>query len=248
MKLRGWFVIVFFFLAAGQLFAVSEEFHKTYAVGDHVRIRLKNVNGDVEIVAGQSKEVKLDAVKSAEDDERLREARIDVDADSGSISIETHYDRTEWHNENPASVDYRLTVPRDANLEDIDLVNGQLTISAVQGKVSASCVNGALEASGLTDEAKLSTVNGKLEVAFNDMVNVHSIDLSSVNGSILLRIPDPANVRFHASSLSGGIHNDFGFSEDGHGWIGHTLSGTLGNGKTDISVSNVNGSINLRRL
>ena len=48
-----------------------------------------------------------------------------------------------------------------------------------------------------------------------------------------------------ASTVSGGIHNDFGLHVNNHKFVGHDLRGELGNGGTDIRVSNVNGRIDI---
>ena len=59
----------------------------------------------------------------------LQEAKINVDAGPAYVRVETEYPQYNWRDdgerhENPASVEYTLSVPRGARLEDIDLVNG----------------------------------------------------------------------------------------------------------------------------
>ena len=91
------------------------------------------------------------------------------------------------HN-NPAGVEYTLTVPRGARLDEIKLINGSLDLDGTRGEVQASCVNGRLEAHNLSGRAELSTVNGHLEARFDDLHN-SSVELESVNGSVELTIP-----------------------------------------------------------
>ena len=110
----------------------------------------------------------MDAVKSAWNKDRLDEARIEIDSSPDRISIRTQYPNHDHnfnfggdgeHN-NPASVEYTITVPRQANLDKINLVNGRLDIQDVSGKVHASCVNGRMEARNLQGRTELNTVNG----------------------------------------------------------------------------------------
>ena len=249
-RILGFFLIIAALVAlpAFSRGSLTEEFHQTYTVSPHARISLNNINGDVEIVATDGNQVKVDAIKSADSQQKLDEARINVDATSDSITIETKYVPHRFNNNDPASIDYKISVPRDAELDGIDLVNGKLNVNGVRGDVSASCVNGTLTASGLAGEAKLSTVNGKLEATFDQVDNTNKISLNSVNGSIVLSAPNNLNASIDANTISGHISNDFGFEETGKHFVGHHLSGTLGSGTTRIELSNVNGSISIRRL
>ena len=69
------------------------------------------------------------------------------------------------HNDS-ASVEYTLTVPRNARLDEIKLINGGLDVTGVSGEVHASCINGKLTAHGLSGRAKLATINGPLDADF----------------------------------------------------------------------------------
>jgi DUF4097 and DUF4098 domain-containing protein YvlB len=228
--------------------SLTEEFHQTYPISADGRVELRNINGDVHISSWDRNEVKVDAVKYADTREQLDAAKIEVDAGQDYVSIRTKYPDHDhnfnWggHN-NPASVEYTLTVPRKANLDEINLVNGALDVSGVSGEVRASCVNGRLEAKNLAGEAKLSTVNGRLEGAFDQLAS-NSVELNSVNGGIELTIPSDSNARIEASTVSGGIDNDFGLHVSHH-FVGHNLDGELGSGGAHIHLSDVNGRISI---
>ena len=230
--------------------ALTEEFHQTYALTADGRVELDNINGDVRISSWDRNEVKVDAVKYADTKERLEEAKIEVDARNDSISIRTKYPNHDhnwtWgsHN-NPASVEYTLTVPRTARLDEIKLINGSLNVSGVSGEVNASCINGRLEAHNLAGRARLSTINGRLEARF-DQLTGNSVELNSVNGSVELTIPSDSKAELEASTVSGGINNDFGLHVNHHQFVGHDLRGELGTGGTRIKLENVNGRIEIR--
>ncbi|MEM7355426.1 MAG: DUF4097 family beta strand repeat-containing protein, partial [Acidobacteriota bacterium] len=130
-------------------------------------------------------------------------------------------------------------------LDEIELVNGSLTVAGVAGDVAASLVNGEVRASGLTGNAEISTVNGRLEVALAELTSDRSIELSSVNGSLELKVPDYAGADVRASTVHGGIDNDFGLAVDRGDHVGQKLRGALGGGGARVDLSNVNGSIRL---
>lgn len=230
--------------------SVTEEFHQTYALSAEGRIELDNINGDVHISSWDRNEVKVDAVKYAGTKERLDEAKIEIDSGKDYLSIRTKYpDRDQswnWgsHN-NPAGVEYTLTVPRNARLDEINLINGKLDIKGVNGEVRASCINGKLEARDLAGRAHLSTVNGRLEAQFDQLAGNY-VELNSVNGSVELTIPSDSKAELEASTVSGGIDNDFGLHVNHHRFVGHDLRGELGDGGAHIKLENVNGHIEIR--
>jgi DUF4097 and DUF4098 domain-containing protein YvlB len=227
--------------------ALTEEFHHTYALTAEGRIELDNINGSVHISSWDRNEVKVDAVKYADTKERLDEAKIEIDSGKDHLSIQTKYpehDQTwNWgsHN-NPAGVEYTLTVPRTARLDEIKLINGSLDITGVSGEVNASCINGRLEAHNLAGRARLSTINGRLNAQFDQLAR-HNMELNSVNGSVDLTIPSDSNAEVEATTVSGGINNDFGLHVNHHRFVGHDLRGELGSGGTHIRISNVNGRV-----
>ena len=67
-------------------------------------------------------------------------------------------------------------VPRNANLENVKLINGGLSIGGAGRPIKASAVNGSIHAEGWRAEAELSTVNGQLEADF-DRIERRSDDL-----------------------------------------------------------------------
>jgi DUF4097 and DUF4098 domain-containing protein YvlB len=229
--------------------AFTEEFHQTYALASNGSVELDNINGDVHIATWDQNQVKVDAVKYANSKDRLDEARIEVDASAELVSIRTKYpdhDLTfNWgsHN-NPASVEYTLTVPRTARLDEVKLINGALDIAGPVGEVRASCINGRLQAHNLSGRAELSTINGHLEANF-DQLPGSSVELKSVNGSVGLTIPSDSKAEIEASTVSGGIDNDFGLHVNNHRFVGHDLRGELGSGGPRIKMENVNGRISI---
>src|SRR5271165_1509629 len=229
--------------------SLTEEFHQTYALTAGGRIELDNINGDVHISSWDRNEVKVDAVKYAGVKDRLDEAKIEVDSGKDYVSIRTKYRDHDLnfnygsHN-NPAGVEYTLTVPRTARLDEIKLINGALDITGVGGEVRASCINGRLTAHDLAGRARLETVNGHLDARFEQLAG-KPVELNSINGSVELTIPSDSQAEITANTVSGGIENDFGLHVNRHQFVGHSLRGELGNGGAHIKLENVNGRIEI---
>lgn len=232
---------------------LTEQFNQTYPLGPTGRVSIANINGDVRIIGWDRNEVKVEAVKRAYRAERLSEVTIDVTSTSDSISIKTKYpERNQTWGErnrenNPANVEYTLTIPRGARLDSAELVNGSLEIDGVEGDVEAALVNGSVKAGGLGGEVKLATVNGPLEANLARLNPTKTVNLSSVNGPLVLIVPAGANAQVRASTVHGGITNDFGIPVEDGPYVGHNLSGQIGSGGPRVKLNNVNGSISIKR-
>jgi len=217
-----------------------DEFCETYALSPGGRIALENRNGDVRITTWDRDEVRVEAHKRGV---RPAGAQIVVDSNGSALSIRTRYAAADT--DEPTTVEYRITVPRNANLEDIRLVNGGLSIVGVAGDVKASAVNGDILAEGLGGQADLSTVNGKLDAAFFRICDARAISLKSVNGPITLSIPRDAKASVSARNFSGGIRSMFGRPLRTEGTGGHSLRTNIKGGGTRVRVFNINGGISI---
>ncbi|MDQ3908602.1 MAG: hypothetical protein M3268_09710 [Acidobacteriota bacterium] len=232
---------------------LREEFHQTFPLSSGGRVSLKNINGAARITAWDRDEVKIDAVKHAYSRERLDEATIDVQTTGDSVNVKTRYPDhdltwTRDSRDNPASVEYTLTVPRTARVDSVELINGGLEIEGLAGTVKAACINGRLRARNLAGEARLSTINGTLEATFDRFEEGKTVTLDSVNGTVDLSVPDGASASVKADTVHGSISNDFNIAVKRGEWVGASLEGQLGAGGTArVKLSNVNGSIRIRR-
>jgi DUF4097 and DUF4098 domain-containing protein YvlB len=221
---------------------VEEQFHQSYPLATGGRVSVDNINGNVKVTAWDRDEVRVDAVKRASSRDRLDETRIVVDSSPDAIHIETRYADSNLEND-AANVEYTLNIPRQARVDEIKLVNGNLGVDGLSGDVRASTVNGSIKARNLAGDAKISTVNGRVEANFDRLEEARSIHLNSVNGNIELSLPPDAHADFTANNVTGSIHNDFGLPVERGPFIGSKLRATWKGGGTRIKVRNVNGNI-----
>ena len=230
---------------------VKEEFHQTYPLADKGRIRLSNVNGSIHITAWDRAEVQVDAIKRAKS--RTCAVKIEVTSEKDLLRIETKHPSSRsggWSffgRSNSASVEYRLQVPRQAELAKISSVNGSLQIEGVTGPVKASTVNGSVTARDLASPAELNSVNGALTAAFRKMDGEKSSSFKTVNGSITVSLPGEAAAKLEVHTLNGGIHNDFNLPVKSPFPIGHNLEAQIGTGGPLIKMDTVNGRVQIKR-
>jgi DUF4097 and DUF4098 domain-containing protein YvlB len=210
-------------------------------------LSLENINGDVTIEGWKKNEVSIVAVKSGKtkDIDRIK-VSVEVDKYEGKdwIHVSTHYDIFSL---NSGRVDYTIKVPSGAILEDIELVNGNVKVTGVTGYLSLGTVNGSITASGMTGNAWVETVNGNLDLSFDKMSSGQSVDLESVNGVVILRIPADSNAQVDAETLNGNVSSDFGLTVEKGEWVGRSMEGLVGSGGARISIETVNGNIEIKK-
>ncbi len=238
--LSALFVIVF-----GAALAVADQpyeelFDQTYAVSSSAAVSLENVNGDVSIEAWDRDEVWVRAVKRASSPELLAKLEIEVTAGTDSVQIDTDYQHTNDHGHR--SVEYTLMVPRQARIKDVELVNGDLTISGVQGGVEADCVNGEMVVRDVAGAIHLESVNGSIECATGSHLG-ESVSLSAVNGTIDLHLAPGTSAHVTAETVNGRLSNDLGFEVRKGKYVGASMSGTIGGGGPTVELETVNGAI-----
>ena len=232
---------------------LTETFSQVYPLTATGRVNIVNINGDVHVNVWDQNSVKVDAIKRAYSRERLSEVTVDVQSAADILTIKTRYPEDRNYSgrnreDSWASVEYTVTLPRRAQLDGAELVNGSLDVEGVQGSVRASLVNGNVKASDLGGEVKLSTVNGGIEANVAALTTAKGVQMSSVNGSIVLIVPPGINADVKASTLHGAITNDLGLQVDDGQFVGHSLSGQIGTGGARIRLNNVNGSISIKRI
>lgn len=235
-------------LAAGAAYAgdYTEIFDQTYAADHGVSVGLENINGDLTIEVWDQPEVRVYAVKKASSPERLEALRIDVNASSRGIFVDTHYpnsrDLSYEDRNGHTEVEYTLSVPRFAVIEDVDLVNGDLLIDGIEGGIDADTVNGTIVVRRAAGEIELETVNGRIELELGSLVK-DDISVSSVNGTIEVFTTGSAEIR--AETVNGRIQNDFGIEVKKGKYVGSSMNGTIGGGGPVIDMETVNGAIRL---
>lgn len=231
----------------------TEKFEQSYPINANGRVSVSNVNGSVIVEAWDKNEVRLEATKIADSRESLSDVEIKVDSRLDSFSVETDYkswkssDRRNENRYRKLEVEFRLWVPRTAVLNEIETVNGSVTVSNFVNVTKISAVNGNVQAVNLRGAANLSTVNGEVTADFDRLETGSKINLSTVNGRVNLTIPSDANATIKADSLNGSITNDFGLPVRKGEYVGRDLYGKIGSGEVQIRLNSVNGKLAIGR-
>ena len=229
-----------------------EKFEQSYPLSANGRVSVSNVNGSIEVIAWDRNEVRLEATKIASSRDLLDDVEIKVNARPDHVSVDTEYksknwDQERWGKDRRIEVQYKLSVPRTAVLNEIETVNGSVMAANFTNVTKISTVNGNVNAGNLRGQADLSTVNGTVNCDFDRLEAGSKVDLSTVNGQVNLTIPSDANATIKADSLNGGITNDFGLPVRKGEYVGRDLHGRLGTGEVQIKLDSVNGRLAINK-
>lgn len=243
------FVFAVSLLASGSLYAsVTEEESFSFPLDEGGRFSISNVNGSITI-SGGGDSVEIVATKKADNQKELDEIEIDISHSADEIVVETELgDSGSWYSrhDNSGQVTYEVVVPVGTMLNSVETVNGDVNIGGVFGKVVAESVNGSLDLSDLAGDANLSTVNGSIEASFARLEGDQSVKAETVNGRVMIVLPENADVEVSADTLNGGINGrDFELETD-KGYVGSDLNGKIGSGSARLNIDTVNGSIKIR--
>jgi Putative adhesin len=230
----------------------SEHFEQTYPLNADGRFCLSNVNGSIIVDSWDRNEVKVEYTKVADSKEHLADVEVRIDPRPDYVKVETDYgdwkkDRGGWRTNNKLVVDFHITAPRGAVLNEIETVNGSVSVSKFTNYIKVSAVNGAVSAANLRGTAVLSTVNGDVSADYDKLESGNKINLNTVNGSARIVIPSDSNATFKVDSLNGNISNDFGLPVRKGKYVGRDLYGKVGTGDVSIKLSSVNGPLTISR-
>jgi len=221
---------------------------QSYPLAAGGSVALENVNGDVSIEVWERDEVRVYAVKSASSPELLDELQVKVDAGRDRVFIDTRYPSMRGSDDGQrrfTRVEYTVTVPRTATLDEIELVNGNLTVVGVEGGIDAATVNGNIMVRDCAGSASLGTVNGGIEAHIDRLSFDNRLDLEAVNGRLDLYLASSLGADLMADTVNGSLKNDFGIEVRKGKYVGSDFRGSVGGGGAKVSLETVNGPINV---
>ncbi|NNE68450.1 MAG: DUF4097 family beta strand repeat protein [Pyrinomonadaceae bacterium] len=231
----------------------TERFEQVYNLNPDGSVKAANISGNIRVSTWESPQVRLVAVKTAENAEILKDMELKIESTQESFYVKVKYrdrdrDNDEYRNyKNYGSVEFELTVPRTAKLTGISSVSGDITIDGTDNYTKASSVSGDVKGMNLGGTAKLSSVSGIVEADFSNVAAGSDIKLSSVSGGVILKLPSYAGASVKASTVSGKITNDFGLKVDEGKYVGASMKGSFGDGSVAVRMSTVSGRINVAK-
>jgi hypothetical protein len=144
-------------------------------------------------------------------------------------------------------------------------VSGGITLDGVTGDVDANTVSGAVEAQSINGKLNFNTVSGDLTLADGwlerldvngvsgdvtadlDLDPLGGMQVTTVSGEVMLRLPAEADARVNLHSVSGDVRSEFAELRRSSAPASRSVSGSLGAGSGQVSVTTMSGRVMLLR-
>lgn len=144
-------------------------------------------------------------------------------------------------------------------------VSGDVTLDGVRSDITAQTVSGDLETRQLSGTLTFKTVSGDLTVVAGssdrvkadtvsgdvtldlDLLDAGRIDLASVSGDLVLRMPEDLGLTVDVKTMSGALDSAFDGVRSEHKPGKKTMHGEVGGGGGRLSAKTVSGDVTLLR-
>ncbi len=235
----------------------AENFFWQGKVAAGAAVEIKGVNGGIEASAAPGGEVEVTAVKHARHRDPA-EVEIKVVEHPGGVTICAVYPspgstpnecrpgaggRMNTQN-NDTNVDFTVRVP--AGVRFIGrTVNGGIEAASLAGDAEAYTVNGGIKMQA-AGHVHGETVNGGIRASLGRTDWTGALAFKTINGGITLDLPPDAGVELQAQTVNGDITSDFPLTAQGR-LSKRRISATIGSGGRQLSLSTVNGGIQIRK-
>lgn len=246
----------------------TEDLSAPITAGDLVRIN--NVSGRTVVQTGATDVVQVRATKHLWSDNQVLDIQLTPVDGVVALAATTGVDRFSPYADFVVTVPTNVRVEATSSSGVIEIrgiagavtattSSGSLTISAIDGPVTARSSSGALRLSDITGELRASTSSGSIRATGIAQpreattssgsialagVFADSATIRSSSGSVTLGFAAGSAVRIEVTTVSATIRdNDITLTNRSAGT--HSLTGTLGAGSGQLTVSTSSGSITL---
>ena len=227
----------------------SDEWTRSYPLSAGGEVRIVNTNGRIEVegVDGSTVEVRAERIARGATDAAARELlpRIVIKEEKKPDLVSLETERMSGIMFGAAfEVRYHVRAPKNAVI-NVTNTNGQVALTALDGKVRAHTTNGGVNGKSLGGGVDARSTNGGVTI---DMASVgaDNISLRTTNGGVTLTLPDGAKATLSASCTNGGINVSSLENLDVSDQSRRRLEARLNGGGTAIELRTTNGGIRVR--
>lgn len=211
------------------------------------RLHIREVDGSVDVVAADVKEIALTAKIHARgtppNNRAENQGYFSTSVDGSTLEIgrkSTVRVGLPFFHTNDVNINYTLTVPRTVAL-DVKTVNGRIVSRGIDGESAFTSVNGRIEieTSG-ENELSATAVNGGVLAKFDK--TFQGAMLKTVNGRVEAILPQSASFACDLSQVNGDFEASFPLSIRSNPGS-RRVSGEVNGGKYELKITTVNGDI-----
>ena len=206
-------------------------------------ISLEITIGRVSIEGSNRSDAQIDIVRHAPTAEGLTRIPVEVVEEAEDVRIRGV--QADGGTDPAYRTDVTLRVPGSALIRSVRILEGQLTLSALHGSVTADIRRGPIEATGLQGTVRLEAGIGNVIVSRARLSPEGLLRLRAFNGDVRLTFAEkPADARIMALALNGTISSDIPLTMKDT-WGPRWGEATLGKGEPVVSIDVITGRIEI---
>jgi cytoskeletal protein CcmA (bactofilin family) len=230
------------YVAPARAASAQQVFDRTYSLRQGGAFALANVNGGVRIEGWDREQVEVKAVKTAlHQSEDLNRVQIEVQSDGEQVGVNTKYPSGSGVQ---VTVEYEIHVPYRLRWAAVSTVNGDVHVQGVRGAGTLNSVNGNVEVVDSEGRFNGITTNGDVRMQLRSVPQGGPVSLRTINGSVVLSIPQGTNLDVRVVNRNGDFRSDFPLTTLG-AYTSSRFRGRMGAGGGEVFMSTVNGAIRL---
>lgn len=175
------------------------------AIGTSGDISLRNIVGDITVKPGGGREATIEIIRvsrgltDADAKLGLEKVTVAVDVRGEHATVEAKYPEDRRPNY-AVSVSYNVTAPAGTGVM-LDTISGHLTVTGLQGDVSAHAISGRVELTGCNKVSSARTTSG--DIVLSNIQSAGDLEVEGISGG--LRLTNIKARRLTASLVSGDI-------------------------------------------
>jgi hypothetical protein len=221
-------------------------------------VRIKNVNGDVEVEPAVGDSVVVVAERSGQRSHRGTVRLVAVPGDEGGVTICALWENGSSHcgaqgdyepgglRHHPARVHFTVRLPRGVKVDALTM-NGNVTVAGASAPVKAQTVNGQIDVRTSAGPLEATNVNGSVRAAISGFAEPGKVEVKTVKGGVTLELPARLNADLEATTVVGSVDTDFPLTAS-EGIVPRRFTATVGTGGRAIRVETLYGSIRVRKI
>jgi hypothetical protein len=218
-----------------------EEIDQTYQLRKGAEVDVSGINGRVEIQTSDTTSAEVHIVRSAKRREDLAYHKIIIEQSEARLVVRGEHKR-DIDEEHKVRQRVLLKLPRRVELK-VSGVNGPVKVTPLDGSSQISGVNGRVEITQTKGYVNASGINGSISITLAQLGERGS-KVSGINGKVELRFQQSVNADLKISGINGQINtelNNLTLLSKGRSHF----QARIGNGGVPISISGINGSVQL---
>jgi hypothetical protein len=105
--------------------------------------------------------------------------------------------------------DYRLTVPRNSTVIVQNALGGDVSCSNISGDIEINSMHGEIRLDDVSGGVVVGTMNGEIQANLRELHEGRPVSFTSMNGPVLIRVPDNAKANVRLRTQNGSVLTDF---------------------------------------